>query len=696
MSEGNLQEWEEYDPRLLDDTQVRQSTLATPRLASQFPQASHETPGASEGPFQLGNAGETQAEMEGKSSILQSRFQFIDFPPCDPVHQGTGDIVYSPWLVDPPSVLGDVSKPLEFTAPTCAISVLCMTIDTPQGPNWYGIAYKRNIQSFNSVNIFCHPHPGHAGMKDSDYQSRGGEWPKLFRYAQNLGFQFSAANSNQILVVPFFSNASYASGGIFTSNWKSILTVIVNGVEAARSLAPGFRSSVNLETFEQRLREGKTLQHKVENIVLSSFSFGRTLLGTLRRGMAGLPGILNEVWDFDGSGGPVPSSSSTVKTLVYDQAVSNSPFGFHVPKQRWSKFAPAKNSDLHGFIPNMLMWHAATESGVGKASHASSAREAPELETQMQTESLIGADSKETVAGAADREGLPENSIELDPYAGIRSAMAPEHANLSANEITLVLGRIPATLVLHRLVHSPEMRQATLASFLGRAARRSVKLNGSDISIPNYFRMVSRLCREVAEQSEAEFKGVRPDRESAPTIERLAQDLPYVGPLGSYLNPLNQAARVVLPGLSSAQKKLLDSIFGASLATSIIRLNPNSFLGTGDCYRTTGNIINMPGKTIDDYHLIHEAAHVWQSQNTGLGVGYAVSALKNMAIAQVLGGDWQKAYDYSKVEKYYIPWRYWNAEQQAHWIQDNRRLPSGWMVGSALPDFGGSIESTGL
>ena len=111
----------------------------------------------------------------------------------------------------------------------------------------------------------------------------------------------------------------------------------------------------------------------------------------------------------------------------------------------------------------MLMWHAATESGVGKASHAPSAREAPELETQMQTESLNGADSKEMVSGAADREAVPQNSLKLDPYASIRSAMAPEHANLSANEITLVLGRIPATLVLHQLVHSPEMRQATLA-----------------------------------------------------------------------------------------------------------------------------------------------------------------------------------------------------------------------------------------
>jgi hypothetical protein len=96
MIEENLQEWEEYDARLLDDTQAGQGTVPTPRLPSQFPQASLKTPGASAGPFQLGNAGETQAETLGMSSILPSRFQFIDFPPCAPVHQGTGDIVYSP------------------------------------------------------------------------------------------------------------------------------------------------------------------------------------------------------------------------------------------------------------------------------------------------------------------------------------------------------------------------------------------------------------------------------------------------------------------------------------------------------------------------------------------------------------------------------------------------------------------------
>jgi hypothetical protein len=56
----------------------------------------------------------------------------------------------------------------------------------------------------------------------------------------------------------------------------------------------------------------------------------------------------------------------------------------------------------------------------------------------------------------------------------------------------------------------------------------------------------------------------------------------------------------------------------------------------------------MPGATFSDSHLIHEAAHVWQSQNTSFGVGYDLSALKAMAIAQILGGDWQRAYDYFK------------------------------------------------
>jgi hypothetical protein len=80
--------------------------------------------------------------------------------------------------------------------------------------------------------------------------------------------------------------------------------------------------------------------------------------------------------------------------------------------------------------------------------------------------------------------------------------MSPEHASLAPNEVTLVLGHMPATLVLHQFLNAPEMRQATLASLLGKAARRSVRVNGSDIPIPTYLRLVSHLCREVAEQGE--------------------------------------------------------------------------------------------------------------------------------------------------------------------------------------------------
>jgi lysozyme len=108
-------------------------------------------------------------------------------------------------------------------------------------------------------------------------------------------------------------------------------------------------------------------------------------------------------------------------------------------------------------------------------------------------------------AYAPEREGLADSaeSFEVDPYSAIRPVLSPEHAKLPANEITLVLGHMPASLVLHQLLGSPAMRQATVASILGSGARRTVRVNGVNVPIPAYLRMVSRLCGEVAEQSEA-------------------------------------------------------------------------------------------------------------------------------------------------------------------------------------------------
>jgi phosphatidylserine/phosphatidylglycerophosphate/cardiolipin synthase-like enzyme/V8-like Glu-specific endopeptidase len=98
----------------------------------------------------------------------------------------------------------------------------------------------------------------------------------------------------------------------------------------------------------------------------------------------------------------------------------------------------------------------------------------------------------------------PLTSRPFDPYQSLRAALPPEHANLDANDLTGVLGPMPAAVVLHQFLNSPQMRQASLASVLGKASRRSVLVHGSLVPVPTYLRLVSRLCREVAELSEAE------------------------------------------------------------------------------------------------------------------------------------------------------------------------------------------------
>ncbi len=162
-------------------------------------------------------------------------------------------------------------------------------------------------------------------------------------------------------------------------------------------------------------------------------------------------------------------------------------------------------------------------------------------------------------------------------------------------------------------------------------------------------------------------------------LDRLDQHLPYVGPLQSYLNPFNQITRLgVGRALTADEKSLLDGVYGNALSTAIIRIRENaSIIAGAGCYRTTGNIINIPHTSIPDRDLIHEAAHVWQHQNS-IPFSYAASALSAMAWAQLTQGDWEKAYDYSGKVADGAPWSDWNAEQQAHWIEDHRRLPAGW------------------
>jgi hypothetical protein len=92
----------------------------------------------------------------------------------------------------------------------------------------------------------------------------------------------------------------------------------------------------------------------------------------------------------------------------------------------------------------------------------------------------------------------------FDPYAGIRAAMSPEHETLTPHAIADNQGVAPAALALHEFLTSQEMRQALQGTLHPEADRRSIPMNGENVSVPGFLKTVARLCREVADRSEAE------------------------------------------------------------------------------------------------------------------------------------------------------------------------------------------------
>jgi hypothetical protein len=67
MSDENLQEWGEYDARMLEDSRVGRGTLPNQRSGRKFLQSLVDSPGNLEGPFLLSNAGEIAAEILNSS-----------------------------------------------------------------------------------------------------------------------------------------------------------------------------------------------------------------------------------------------------------------------------------------------------------------------------------------------------------------------------------------------------------------------------------------------------------------------------------------------------------------------------------------------------------------------------------------------------------------------------------------------------
>ena len=153
-----------------------------------------------------------------------------------------------------------------------------------------------------------------------------------------------------------------------------------------------------------------------------------------------------------------------------------------------------------------------------------------------------------------------------DPYRLIRPALAPAHAHLTADEIAINFGRTPAVVALHQALASPQPQQAALAVLLGRAGRRSVRVHGSDIAIPAYLHLLSRLCHEAAEHSEQELEvriapsaspSLLDDREG-PTVEL---DVPITSDTARGRGDGAAALRLAIEGGEHNENHLTDLVF---------------------------------------------------------------------------------------------------------------------------------------
>lgn len=151
---------------------------------------------------------------------------------------------------------------------------------------------------------------------------------------------------------------------------------------------------------------------------------------------------------------------------------------------------------------------------------------------------------------------------------------------------------------------------------------------------------------------------------------------PPVHPLlNTGLNRLNAALARNGRGLTPEETADLREVFGEALDYGGVRIHDDAWptrLNGGRSFVVGENIFLAQSAQGRPGVLIHEAAHVWQFQRTQ-GWAYLLRALPEQA-DYALGR--RNPYDYAPVEKH-LPFSAWGMEQQAQWIEENRRLPEG-------------------
>ncbi len=275
----------------------------------------------------------------------------IDLPAIPNVHGGTGNHQSTNWVVDPASVPG--SGDLVFAGLDCEVDTLLFSIADNVVPNWFGVAVPRGITDFTLPHLFFHPTPGQAGYVDGDYPTKSGLWPHLFYYMERLGYQLDGARRNQVLIMPFMTEAR-KDAGVLITDWQDIFTQILTQVRTIYDPSDSSPLAIN-------------------QLVVSSFSAGMIYSDAFRRHGAGVDSVLAEIWDFDGRFSTYHwitealHSTAQVQVIKYDQLFSADTSAFHLPLPRWSKLVnpPTSNMDVHALIRDFMFLDGATVSGVG-------------------------------------------------------------------------------------------------------------------------------------------------------------------------------------------------------------------------------------------------------------------------------------------------------------------------------------------
>ncbi len=335
----------------------------------------------------------------------------IPLPPIAGVHAGTGDHTDTIWIVDPNSVPPPGN--LRFSGLDVAITTMLFQLDDPTVvPNWFGVAVPPGIQDFTRPHIFFHPTPGQANYVDSDYPTKSGKWPELFYYMELLGYQLDGARRNQIIIMPFLTEARKDTG-ILPANWQDITTDILVAVRA-------------------RIHPQDTSPLNISQLVVSSFSAGMIYSDSFRRTGANVSDVLAEIWDFDGRFSTYNwitnalHSTAGVRVIKYDQVDASDQDSFHLPLRRWATYAghPTSSMQVHALIRDFMFLHGASISGVGTLIDDSSATTGTATGTSSATGHTTGTavgdntgsatglgtgtgTSVITVSGTATHTGLP-------------------------------------------------------------------------------------------------------------------------------------------------------------------------------------------------------------------------------------------------------------------------------------------------